>query len=103
MRVFLDANILISYLLEASDESAVKQCVNAAFAGRYTLLLAQPLLDEFTRRVATKPYLARRITIDNVERLKRIILSVAELVPPIGDDIPSMTRDPKDDYLIAYA
>ncbi len=36
-------------------------------------------------------------------RLLDILASVAEPIPKIREPIPAVTRDPKDDYLLAYA
>lgn len=103
MRAFPDANILISYLLSPTGESPINTIIEGAVTGRYTLLVAEALFQEFIQRVATKPYLARRITNREVERLVTILLTVAETVPPITEAIPEVIRDRKDDYLLAYA
>ena len=103
MRVFLDTNIFISYLLEASDDSPINQCIEQAIVGSYTLLIVQQLLDEFIRRTSTKPYLAHRIPQNKLQVFIQDIVSFGEMVPPITTAIPSVTRDAKDDYLIAYA
>ena len=103
MRAFPDANILISYLLNPLAESPINTFVEAAITGRFTLLLTADLLQEFTQRIATKPYLAQRITTREVEQLVAILLTVAETVSPITEAIPEVIRDRKDDYLLAYA
>jgi len=103
MRVLLDANLFISYLLTPDRESPVVRVVKAGVAGDFTLLLPAALLDEFSRRVQTKPYLAERITPEDLQRLTAILETVVETIPEIQRPIPAVTRDPKDDYLLAYA
>ena len=103
MRAFLDANILISYLLRPRQGGPVHTVVTAAFAREYALLVSDALLGELQRKTAEKRYLADRITREDTAELVDIILAVAEVVPPIESNLPALTRDPKDDYLLAYA
>lgn len=103
MRVLLDANIYIGYLLGSSGQGAVYAVFGAAFSGRLPLLTADNLLEELTRRVHTKPYLAQRIAPNDLERFTATLLTIAERVPPIAAPLPAVVRDPKDDCLVAYA
>lgn len=103
MRVLLDANIFISFLLHPRRQSPSALLVRSAVAGRFTLLLPEALLQEFTGRAQNKPYLAGRITPDDIRTLAAVLADVAETVPAITQRIPAVTRDPKDDYLLAYA
>lgn len=103
MRVRFDANIFISYLLQTSRASAVRMIVEAALAGRFTLLVSNSLLEEFTQRIATKKYLAQRITMADLALLTTAVTMMAERLPTINEQIPALVRDPKDDYLLAYA
>jgi len=103
MRVLLDTNILISYLLHPDSDSPVVQIVEAAVLGHFTLLLPEALLAELAARIATKPYLAQRIKPEQLAQLADILRDVAVTVPRIAQAIPAVTRDPKDDYLLAYA
>ncbi|MEA3350518.1 MAG: putative toxin-antitoxin system toxin component, PIN family [Chloroflexota bacterium] len=103
MRVLLDANLFISYLLNPDRDSPVTRVVKAGVGGEYTLLLPAALLEEFSRRISTKPYLAERIAPTDLEQLNAILSTVAEIIPKIKQPIPAVTRDPKDDYLLAYA
>lgn len=103
MRVLLDANIFISYLLSTSPASPITQIVRAGVLAEYQILLPQSLLEEFTRKIPQKKYLAERITPAETVELVSILSEVAEMIPPIAEAIPAVTRDPKDDYLLAYA
>lgn len=103
MRVLLDANIFISYLLYPEHDSPSALLIRAAIRGEFMLLLPDDLLREFARKVRQKPYLAKRIQPDNIYTLESILGEIAETIPHISEPIPTVTRDPKDDYLIAYA
>ncbi len=48
MRAFPDANRLISYLLNPEAASPITTFVEMAVVGRFTLLVSEPLLYEFT-------------------------------------------------------
>jgi uncharacterized protein len=103
MRLLLDANILISYLLTGSADSPVTRIVEVCVLGKATLLLPEALLEELTSRIVDKPYLKRHIEADEIAHLATILRSVGEVIPRIESPIPAVTRDPKDDYLLAYA
>lgn len=103
MRVLLDTNIFISFLLSPRRDSPSTTIVRASILGKFVLLLPEGLLVELAARVRTKPYLAQRIPSEDVDELVQILSTIAEPIPPIEWPIPAVTRDPKDDYLIAYA
>lgn len=103
MRVLLDTNILISYLLHSRADSAPVLAVEAAFSGAYTLLIAGETLLELRRKVATKGYLFERINERDLEALVSLVYQTGEKIPEIRDVIPAVGRDRKDDYLIAHA
>lgn len=103
MRVLLDTNVLISYLLVPRPDSPLSVVIRDALEGRFTLLLTPDLVREFTHKIRTKPYLARRISPTQADRFIAALSAVAEIVPPITGAIPSVVRDPKGDYLLAYA
>jgi len=103
MRILLDANLFISYLLNPDRDSPVVRVIKAGVRGKYTLLLPAALLEEFSRRVRSKPYLAVHSSPNDLEELKAILFPIAETIPEIKRPIPPVTRDPKDDYLLAYA
>ncbi len=103
MRVLLDANLFVSYLLHPDQESPSAQIIRAAIQGEFTLLLPEALLDELVRAIDRKPYLRERIRPEEMAQLADIIKGVAEVIPRITEPIPAVTRDPKDDYLITYA
>ncbi len=103
MRVLLDTNIFISYLLTPLGKSPINVLVDAAFTNAFTLLIAADILEELQRKITAKPYLAQRITATQLELLVDALLTVAEEVPAIEEKFPEIGRDRKDDYLLAYA
>ena len=103
MRVLLDANILISYLLTPRRNSPVTKIVTQALLGDFVLLVPEELLQELKRKAREKKYLADRIEPAEVEKLVDILAIISEPIPKIREPIPVVTRDPKDDYLLAYA
>jgi putative PIN family toxin of toxin-antitoxin system len=102
MRVLLDTNILISYLL-SSKNSVIARVVEAGILGSFDLLLPEDLLDELAAKVRTKDYLVERIAPEEVRVLVDILSEVCLSIPRITAQIPAVTRDPKDDYLLGYA
>lgn len=102
-RVLLDANILISYMLHPHAERPITQVVRAGVLGAFTLLLPAALLEEMSAKSAKKPYLAARIDPAEVAQFAAILRRAGETIAAITELIPAVTRDPKDDYLLAYA
>lgn len=103
MRVLLDTNVLVSYLLTPAAGGSVGKIIAALSHSTFTLLLPPDLLTELERVATRKPHLARRIRPDQLVRLRDHLLAVGEIIPAIEGTIPAVTRDRKDDYLLAYA
>jgi putative PIN family toxin of toxin-antitoxin system len=103
MRVLLDANILISFLLIPHKQSPIYQVVTAGLRGEFVILLAGQLLEELARKAQGKKYLADRVTPQELKKFVRLVSELSETIPVIKEEIPAVTRDPKDDYLLAYA
>jgi len=103
MQVLIDANVFISYLLHPGRTTAVVNVVEAGILGDYTVLLPAKLRDDIAVVIRNKDYLARRISPQQLDRLWEGLELRAKDIPEITEEIPPVTRDPKDDYLIAYA
>jgi uncharacterized protein len=103
MRVLLDTNILISYLLTREKAGPIQDIIERAFLGEFTFLVPADLLEELASRVTEKKYLVGRITKEDLDELSTLLKEISELIPKIKTPIPAVTRDPKDDYLLAYA
>lgn len=103
MRALFDANIYISYLLAPSADSPPVGIVEAAVGGACQLLVTEGVLAELRDKTSTKPWLAAHITPEQVARLERILIAVAEAIPEIGEPYPEVGSDRKDDYLYAHS
>ncbi len=103
LRALIDTNVLISYLLVPDAHGTIPTIINAAFEGKYTLLIPKALLTELVESVKTRKQLAKRISPEQAEAFDEALEKIAELQPEIKEPIPSVTRDPKDNYLLAYA
>lgn len=103
IRALFDTNVLISYLLAPDSYGTIASCVNSAFEDKYTLLIPKALLTELAQTIKARKQLAKRISFEQIEEFVQALTVSAELLPEISEPFPSVTRDPKDDYLLAYA
>ncbi|NLD74133.1 MAG: putative toxin-antitoxin system toxin component, PIN family [Chloroflexi bacterium] len=103
MRALLDANLLITYLLNPNSESAAVRIVRAGVTGAYRILVPESLLLELQNAASGRPYLAERSASEALERLLQVLRRIGEVLPSLDVSVPAVARDPKDDYLLAYA
>jgi putative PIN family toxin of toxin-antitoxin system len=103
LRVLLDANIYISYMLTPDSPGTIQQLMSAALEGQYMLLLPRELLREMSEALSRKGTLSRRINPEDRQKLLSRFTEIAEKIDTIREAIPTVTRDRKDDYLLAYA
>ena len=104
VRVLIDTNVLISYLWPSSRPGGtIDTVVEAALSGAFTWLAPEVLIAEMFTTITTKTYIAHRIGAEQAQRFVNAIHAIAEILPPIQEPIPKLVRDPKDDYLLAYA
>ncbi len=68
----------------------------------FVLLVPNELPQELTRKVSTKRYLARRIPQTVLEELLALLVHTGHLFAPSLGKMSAISRDPKDDYLLAY-
>jgi len=101
LKVVLDTNVLVSGLI--SNQGPPRQIVDAWLEGRFTLVTSLYLAEELAH-VLTYPRIAERIRLDEpeVDTILAALLSEAEMAP--GElELPGVTRDPKDDPVVACA
>jgi len=103
MRVLIDTNVFISYLLGPHRASVIRAIFEVWSEGKFTLLVPEALLDEILVTVTGKARLSTRISPEVLEDFLATIRTSGEEIPQITEPIPAVTRDPKDDYLLAYA
>ena len=103
MRVLIDTNVLVSYLVQPGREGAVGTVIHAALEGQFILLMPEALLNELMVTVRDKPRLAKRIPFQELETFATLLAQFGERVAKIAEPFPAVTRDRNDDYLLAYA
>jgi putative PIN family toxin of toxin-antitoxin system len=103
MRALIDTNVFITYLLSPESDGVIQEIFLAWAEERFTLLVPEALLDELLKTVTAKPHLAERIPPETLREFLATIQDMSEEVPRITSPFPAVTRDPKDDYLLAYA
>lgn len=104
MRVLIDASVLIRALLFSPNPGrAVAVIVEAALAGAFDVLLPPELLAEVADKTRNDPYLAPRIDPAQAAAFEATLRQIGLLLPPLAAPPPAVVRDPKDDYLLAYA
>ncbi|MEZ4862064.1 MAG: putative toxin-antitoxin system toxin component, PIN family [Caldilineaceae bacterium] len=102
MRVILDTNIFISYLLAKREGGTIRRIVEGCLLRPEVLLIVpNELKEEILSVWARKPALQKAIPLQRLESVLLQIQTIAEVPAPI-EEILQYNRDPKDDYLIAY-
>ncbi|MEW5827892.1 MAG: putative toxin-antitoxin system toxin component, PIN family [Chloroflexota bacterium] len=100
MRVVIDPNLLVSYLL--THRGPIAQLLDFHLAqGNFNLLACVQLLEELDR-VLQYPKFQRYFDGETRLRFVALVAALSESVD-MPDDIPQLLRDPKDDYLISCA
>ena len=101
VRAVIDTNVLVSGILVA--EEPPRQVLDAWLDGRFTLVTSPYQLEEVTH-VLAYPRIAERIRLKPAE-LATILsgLMTLAVVTPGQLQRPGVTRDPKDDAIVACA
>jgi uncharacterized protein len=103
MRVILDANVFLSYLLTPDSHGTITLIVETSLlADDITVLLPPELLRETADRAMNKPYFRGRVPRNHVEQVLAHLTTYAETLPDLEDEWKDLVRDRKDDYLVAY-
>ncbi len=100
IRAVFDTNILVSYLLTHRPPIATLIDVHLRKED-FQLITAHPLLVEL-ERVLTYPKLKQYLKKEEHVRFLALIAAISEVVT-LPQDIPKISRDPDDDFLIACA
>ena len=103
MRVLIDANVLISYMLNPDAEHPPSTIVNAGLGRKFELFISETTLTELSQSVLAKPYLRERIGVEEASRVSQLLRLVTTVVSEITSELPRVSRDYKDDYLLAHA
>lgn len=96
MRIILDTNLWISFLISRS----FNKLDALLFSGTCTILFSLELLEEFLT-VANRPKLRKYFTASELKVLVEVLNEIAEFVK-VKSDV-NLCRDPKDNFLLALA
>jgi uncharacterized protein len=102
MRILLDTNIWLSYLLARSDQNIIRRLVGAYIGVERVLIVPPELINELRQSVAKSAHLRSRITREEVEALVQEFSAIAYIPPPLQADFPRYSRDAQDDYLLGH-
>ena len=101
LRAVLDTNVFVSGLMGV--KSPPRRIVDGWLEGQFKLVTSLHLVEELAH-VLGYPRIAERVRLDptDVDVILAALLSQAEVVP--GElQLPGVTRDPKDDAVVACA
>jgi predicted nucleic acid-binding protein len=103
-RAIFDANLYLNLLLSPDpDNSAVGQLLRFAADLVFELLLAEDVEAELRDVATRRPYLATRISQEALDRQFNEIAEFAIRLPLLEQEPPRISRDARDDYLLALA
>jgi len=100
MRVVIDPNLLVSYLL--THRGSIAQIIDTHLAQEDFIRLGCVQLLKELDRVLQYSKFQQYFDDETHLRFVALIASLSELVD-VPDEVPRIIRDPKDDYLIACA
>ena len=103
IRVLVDANVLISYLLTDIPSTSVVRAVELVLSDACQLIVPPELTHEVEQVCLKKGYLLQHISQQRLDRLFSLLDTYGVVPPPLPTQLGSFSRDPKDDYLLAYA
>jgi len=103
MKLLFDTNVFISFLLARGTRNRIKEGVEACIADpSIEIVVPQEVIDEIERVVSEKEYLRSRIPEESLAEFLETIPMLGKIRPALAD-IPSISRDPKDDFLLAQS
>lgn len=103
MRVSIDTNVFVSYFLDQRADRNPARVIQAAFDGHFESVLSETLLQELAATIESKPYLRSRVSENELNLFIQRIRGSARITPEILGEIPSLTRDSTDDYIIVHS
>lgn len=101
VRAVLDTNVLVSGLV--AEQGPPRQVLDAWLEGRFTLVTSLYLVEELTH-VLSYPRIAEHLRLDEEEVKAILVALLAQAEVTSGQlHLPGVTRDPKDDAVVACA
>jgi putative PIN family toxin of toxin-antitoxin system len=102
LRGVADVNVLVSAFISRLPVQTSRRLIDAAFEGKWLLVVSPHLLaelDEVLHREKFRRWASVEEAESFIEEVRIRSLSVLDATEPW----PAVTRDPKDDYLVALA
>lgn len=103
VKVFVDTNVLISYLLGWGRHSAVSSALRAGIQGEFDLVISREILDELTRNISDKPYLRSRIPDSALATFLRLMANTSQILDAIDATGVNLSRDKADNFVLLQA
>ncbi len=103
MRVCVDTNVLISFLLNPNPSRQPFRIIQGAIDRRFELLISESTIQELLIKIDRKPYLSTHIVAPAAVQFIALLRKNATILPELTGIIPSIVRDAKDDYLVAHS
>ena len=103
MKVLIDTNVLLSYLLRPWGNSAPIRVVVRSMSGIDDPLVPEYVLGELRRQTRNNRYFTSRVSEDAVELFIHLMERISIPIPITEAPILYRTRDPNDDVLVAIA
>jgi len=102
MRILIDANVYLSFLLNPRGHGAASRVVALIGTGRFELIFPLQTELELRRNVASKPYLRERIL---EAQLDALIQAISDIAVHVDSGLPSpiSSRDADDTRLLEIA
>jgi uncharacterized protein len=102
MKVLIDTNVFLSYLLASDASRTITSVVRRCFEQEeIDLLVPSQQIQELAETVAAKRYFRGHIPQEIIHYFIEQLTAFSQLPPPL-EEIAAYSRDPKDDYLVAY-
>jgi predicted nucleic acid-binding protein len=84
--------------LSSAPPTAIYQL---AVSGKILLVISETTLGELRDRTTRKAHLAERIAPQDVDAMESSLRRIATIIPPLAVSLPTRSREPKEDYLLA--
>lgn len=102
LRGVADVNVFVSAFIGKLPAQLPRQLIDAGFDGQWMVVVSPHLLAELSD-VLHREKFRRWASLEEAERFIEEVRLRGQIVPDAPQPWPAVTRDPKDDYLIALA
>lgn len=103
MRISIDTNVYISYLIRPASEAPPTRIVHSLFEQQFDLYISETLFRKLTNTVRQQSYLSSRVPDQDLEHFIQRLRSAATVSGEVEAVIPGISRDAHDDYLLVHA